>query len=280
MPQHLMELGGEITSTAVMHIAPANGFVPQTYLPLLRPFMDGYRVVCLPPRALWSDGGPPLTPDADWSVVADDLLAGLARFNLPPVVAIGHSFGGIASMLAAIEQPERFRALILLDPTILTPEICEMLRIARRENISIPVAEGALRRRREFASVQEAFDFFRSRSLFGPWPEETLMLYAEHGTRPAENGRRTLTWSAEWEAYYFNTSYAETWDIVPKLKNLRPTLIIRGGASDTFMAESAQKVAALLPAATHLTLPGHGHLFPQTAPEETARLIREWLAKL
>src|SRR5258705_1942545 len=136
MPQPLIELGGDRTNPAVIHLAPANGFVPQTYLPLLRPFMDTYRVVSLPPRALWGDGQPPPVAAAtDWTELADDLQAGMAQFALENVIAIGHSFGGIASILAALQEPQRFRALILLDPTILNTQVIEMMKIARRDGI-------------------------------------------------------------------------------------------------------------------------------------------------
>jgi pimeloyl-ACP methyl ester carboxylesterase len=36
----------------------------------------------------------------------------------------------------------------------------------------------------------------------------------------------------------------------------------------------------MLPAATHVTLPGYGHLFPQAAPDATRQIIEEWLTKV
>ncbi|MCU0512165.1 MAG: alpha/beta hydrolase, partial [Anaerolineae bacterium] len=267
----LLDYGGD-PAAPPLHLAPANGFVPPTYTPLLRPLLAQYRVVCLPPRALWQPQPPPPEPAQDWRSLADDLLAGFGAYGLHQVIAVGHSFGGIASLLAVLAQPQRFRALILLDPTILSQEILALIRLARQQNLPIPLAEGALRRRQHFASVDEAFAGFRRRALFQDWPDEALWLYAEHGTRPLPDGTRTLTWSAEWEAHYFNTGYAETWEVLPRLHGLLPTLIVRGETSDTYTAASAAAVAALLPAATHATIAGHGHLFPQSAPQATAAL--------
>jgi pimeloyl-ACP methyl ester carboxylesterase len=68
--------------------------------------------------------------------------------------------------------------------------------------------------------------------------------------------------------------------MLPRLSGLLPVLIVRGGESDTYVAESAREVREILPDATHVDIPGHGHLFPQSAPAETGRVIAEWLASL
>ncbi len=281
MPQTLIELGGP-PDGPTLHMAPANGFVPQTYLPLLRPLMTQMRVVCAPPRALWGDGPPPPLAEApDWLHIAEDLLAAFEQFNLRDVIAVGHSFGGVASMNAALMRPERFRALILLDPTFLDETIVNMIAEARRHGVSDqhPLAQAAIKRTRRFASAQAFYERYRHHPLFADWDEEALRLYAVHGTQP-EGDEVTLTWSPEWEAYYFSTGFAEMWRAIPRMEQLPlPKLIIRGGTSDTFSAASAERVRSLVPSATHLTIEGYGHLFPQAAPKQTAMHIRAWLAR-
>lgn len=271
----LIDFGG---SGPVIHVAVANGFPSQTYMPMLQELTDRYRVVSLPPRALWPDEPPPQQLE-DWHTLADDLLNGLAHYDLNNVIAIGHSFGGIASLLAAVTQPDRFRALILLDPTILPPSAMEAMAQMQADGSirDFPLAQGAMRRKRQWENVEAAYDYFRAKSLFRDWSDESVRLYAETGTR-AVNGVVELVWPPEWEAYYFSTLYTKTWEELSKL-NL-PTLLVRGGDSDTFMAESAERVRELIPGATYAEVLGHGHLFPQSAPDETRRLIQEWLASL
>jgi pimeloyl-ACP methyl ester carboxylesterase len=278
MPQPLIELGGQ-PGGPILHLAVANGFVPETYLPLLRPFMSQYRAVSAVPRALWGDQAPPPLADAPtWQHIADDLLAALECYRLEQVVAIGHSFGGIASMNAVIAQPWRFRALVLLDPTILDEQIVDAIAQAMQLGISDqhPLAQSALKRKRHFESAEAFYARYRDNRVFADWDDEALRLYAEHGTVPAPEGGVTLRFSAEWEAFYFSTGFPQTWQALPKLNGLVPTLIVRGTHSDTYTAESAEKVARLVPAATHATVPG-GHLFPHSAPRQTGRLIADWL---
>lgn len=287
MPQPLIELGGDPQSPT-LHIALANGFVPQTYLPLLRPLMQAYRVVCLPPRALWGEGEPPpITPDSHWDTVRDDLLAGMDAYGLERVVAIGHSMGGIASLKAGLIAPGRFDAIILLDPTILTPEICQMIEQARQAGMADqhPLAQGAMRRRNRFASADEAFEHFRAKRLFADWSDEVLRAYAVDGTMPAPDGDGVvLRWSPAWEAYYFSTGATEIWDILPDVERLLqahdlPLLIVNGATSDTYLPDSAERVRQLVPGADYATIEGHGHLFPQSAPQVSAERITGWLGR-
>ncbi len=276
MPQPLYTFGGD---GPIIHIAVANGFPPQTYQPLLQPFTAQYRVVCLPPRALWPDKPLPPEQPGSWRSVADDLLDGLRQYELTDVIAIGHSFGGIASMPAALDEPQRFRALILLDPTILTPERVQMMKMAQETGQTelIPLVQTAHRRRRDFEGVEDAYIYFKGKPLFSDWPDETVRLYAESMTRPSSNGLE-LAWTPEWEAHYYRSYYTEIWETLPRLRGMLPTLIIRGGATDTFVEESLAQVKTLVPDAVYVDIPGHGHLFPQSAPGETWQVIQDWLA--
>ncbi len=278
--QPLLKLGG---TGAVMHIALANGFPPQTYRPLFEPFMAEYQVVSLPPRALWPQIGPPPKDIGTWREVAHDLLSGLRQYELKDAIAIGHSFGAVASLLAVLEDTTRFRALILLDPTILPRNIMQAIQEVRAQGgvPPFPLVEMALNRRHRFADVDEAYTYWRGKPLFKDWSDDGVRLYTESLTHPAADGNGLeLTWPREWEAYYYQSLYPDTWDDLLRLNGLLPTLIIRGGTSDTYLEATSQQVQELLPNATHQTLPGYGHLFPLAAPEATSRIIAEWLHTL
>ncbi len=279
MPQPIYEFGG---SGPVIHLAVANGFPPGSYKGLLLPLTVRYRVVSLPPRALWPESDTLEKPDS-WQALADDLLTGLRVYDLTDVIAVGHSFGGVASMLAAIEEPERFRGLCLLDPTVLPPPVLAMVEQARRQGVldQMPLAVGARRRRSRFADEEEAFFYWRAKPLFRDWSDRALRDYVESTLRLAEDGSGLeLAWSPEWEAHYYETIDTRIWEIVPRLRGLLPTLVIAGETTDTFTAEAASKMHELLPEATYATVPGHGHLFPLSAPDATRALIEAWLAAL
>ncbi len=263
-----------------LHLAVANGFPPATYAPFCQPFLADYHTFSLPPRALWPGiGAPPCRPGT-WVTLAEDLLAGLKEHTRGPVMGLGHSYGGVATLLAAVREPLRFRKLVLLDPTILPPKVMAEIADQRRrgEPARFDLVQGARRRRSRFASVDEAYAFWRSRPLFKLWPDSTLRLYAESMTKPAAEGEGVeLTWTGEWEAYYYESFYAETWVEAARLSPEIPLLVITGGISTTVVPEAVEAMRRVWPWADIRTIPGRGHLFPQEMGAEAGEIVREWL---
>ncbi|GAB1422030.1 alpha/beta hydrolase [Anaerolineales bacterium] len=279
MTYPLLKLGGA-THQPLIHIAIANGFPPETYLPFLRPLFEHYQVLCVPPRALWGGETVPAV-QGNWLELKDDFLAAIQEHNLNNIIAIGHSFGAIVSFLAALEAPQYFKSIIALDPTILHPNFLEMNRAAQQQGLQPveynPMVPLALKRRAHFDNREQAFEYFQQRSLFKDWESEAYGAYIEYGLETAPGGLQ-LSWSPAWEAYYFGGVYTEIWSDLEAISQLNlPTLILRGSETDVYIEEVAQSVQALLPRAQHQTIEGHGHLFPQTAPEITTALVLKWL---
>jgi pimeloyl-ACP methyl ester carboxylesterase len=282
-PLHTYEGNPTHTDAPILNMALANGFPPATYQPFLRPLQAQYRAVCLPPRALWL---PPREPreTRHWLDATDDLLGGMVHHRLGPLVAVGHSMGGICSILAAVQQPQHFRALVLLDPTFLSRPLLWLTRVARwfgQDGRGHPLAQGALRRKATFSDSAAALAYFRSKRFFSNWDDEALRLYAEHGTRPADDGQGvTLVWPPVWEARYFQTVYVKMWRALPQLSRLSlPILFVRGSTSDVLKDRPWAALRRLVPNADYREIMGHGHLFPHSAPQQTAAVVREWLAE-
>jgi len=280
MPQTLIELAGD-QNAPIISLAPANGFVPETYLPMLKPLMNDYRVVSTPPRALWGDGAPPdITPEHSWYDFSVDMLNTYKQFGLKDVIGIGHSIGGIMTILAAIQRPDLFKALILLDPVIVTHQIANWVKSEKEQGkvAAFPLADLAKKRKNEFDSVDAAFENFHGKSIFKDWSDEVLRLYVEHGTIDCGD-KRCLTWSPEWEAFYYSTYYPYVWEELPKLNDLEiPILFMPAGDSDTFVPDNVRQVQELVPDADFEIMEGMGHLFPQAEPQAASEVIQKWLA--
>ncbi len=265
-------------SGPALHIATANGFPPETYRPFAAALTRTYRVLSLPPRPLWQP--PPAPEDFQWPMLADDLLAGLGAHGIERVVLAGHSMGGVASLWAALAAPQRVRALVLLDPTILPVTLLFSIRVMRAlgQGDRLPLVGAALRRTRRFESAEAAYERWRRKALFADWPDETLRLYVEGITRPGPGGGVELAYPPEWEAQIYRTIPTDLWQSVRALGRSRvPVLVVRGAETDTFVEASARRFARLVPRAEIVTLPGHGHLFPQSAPQQAAEIVTAWL---
>jgi pimeloyl-ACP methyl ester carboxylesterase len=277
MPQTRYDFGG---SGPVIHIALANGFPPQTYHPLLDPLTDRYQVVSLPPRPLWTNSPSPNTMQT-WADMADDLLEGLQAHNLTDVIGMGHSMGGVATMLAAIKEPDRFRGIVLLDPTVFPQRLLWLLKGMRSVGMEgrFPLVNKALQRRASFTDRDEAFNYWRGKRLFTDWSDEALWHYVDGLTTSDGNGGLKLAWSLAWEARYYATIYTASWREIPKLEGLLPVLLIRGTTSNTFFENAAKKFRRRVPSATYAEIEG-GHLYPQSAPDATRTVIEDWLQTL
>ena len=274
----LYEFGG---SGPVLNLALANGFPPETYRPLVEPLTEQYRVISLLPRALWPGARPPATL-VNWrDMLAADLLAGLRHHNLRDVIAVGHSFGGVATLIAAGMEPERFRGLALLDVTILPRTRMRIIQWTQRLRLDWlnRMAARASIRRDHFPDEQAAFDYFRSKPLFADWSDDALRHYTAT-LQPNTRGELTLAWPREWEAYYFLTLYTGAWSHLSLLPASLPLLMLRGEQSNTLLPNVAAEIRRLLPHMTYAEIAGHGHLFPHSAPDATRQQLMGWLEQL
>ena len=267
----------------VIHLAHANGFPPGAYRPLAETLTDHpstgsgqrYHVIGLPSRPLWPGSQPESI--SNWHPLADDLIQGLDDLELRGIIGVGHSMGGVFTLWAAVRRPDLFRAVMLVDPVILSSVRLWMVRLSRllRFERRLPLVQGALRRRRTWSNHQTCYEQYRSRSFFAAWPDDSLWAYVEAGTRARADGQVELAYPPEWEARIFYTVPTDVWRAVPKLR--APALIIRGARSETFRHESFARMERLLPQARFVTIPNAGHLAPMERPAETGAAIRDFL---
>lgn len=93
----------------------ANGFPSGTY----RKFLDELSGVAdvIAPDMYGHD--PRFPVDDNWGNLALELLAFLRERADRPVYGIGHSMGAMVTFMAAHREPERFRAIVMLDPPVI-----------------------------------------------------------------------------------------------------------------------------------------------------------------
>lgn len=254
--------------------AHANGYPPGSYRALLEPLTAEFSVFGYRHRPLWSSE--PAPPRADWHLFARDMNHALAHTFEKPVWLMGHSLGGVVSLLAAIREPERYRGLVLLDPVFLGWRQALGLNFTPRGQLKrLPMIRSALRRPEQFADRQEAFDFHRGKRAFRGLSDAVLWDYIEAGTKASGEGVR-LAWSGAWEA----AVYASVPLVWPRLRRLQlPTLGLRGEHSDILTPRALQRWRQLQPNAELDTLPG-GHLFPLEDPVATADRVLQFLRGL
>ncbi|WNG59072.1 alpha/beta hydrolase [Archangium gephyra] len=270
-PLHLDDWGG---TGPVLHLAHANGFPPGTYRKLIERLETRYHVYTLRSRGLVPGTDPRSL--RDWEDMADDLAGALRARGLEGVVGVGHSMGGVATLLASVKNPGLFRAVVALDPVLFTGTrlmaIQALTLLGMRSRV--PPASLARRRRETWGSREEAATSYRKKPLFRRFDPECFQDYITHGLTEVPGGGFRLTIPTAWEARIFETSPRGVWR---KLRAVKvPTLVLRGSDSDTLLPAALARAGRTIPGARAEEVPGT-HLFPLEHPEECAQRLLTFL---
>ena len=271
------DLGGD---GPPLHFLHANGYPPECYKPLLNLLQTHYHVFGMLLRPLWKGAEP--DEMRNWQAFSEDLLQFLAG-QPGPVIGVGHSIGAIVTLRAAMQDPGKFRALILIDPVLFLPsrliawKFFHTLGLADRVH---PLINGAKKRRRIFNDLEQVFRGYRNRGVFRYMSDENLRIYIEGMTRSTANGTYELVYSPEWEAQIYRTGLQDfdIWRNLPKL-NI-PTLFIRGAETDTFLENAARLVKRMQPKVQIETLEKSTHLLPLERPEKIFNIMQSFLNSL
>ncbi len=232
-------------------------------------------------RPLWQ-GKKPGDLD-DWHPLSEDLLRFLtstAPSAGKPVIGVGHSIGGIVTLRAALRDPSKFRALVLLDPVLFMPSFLAMWNLVRALGLGEklhPKIRGALKRRRAFDNLDLVFRGYRTREVFKYVSDENLRAYIAGIAKPKAEGGFELAFSPEWESRIYLTGLRDfdLWRGLPHLQV--PTLIIRGAETDTFLENAANLVKRKNPKIQIETLEKSTHILPLERPQEVANLMQNFL---
>ncbi|HSG41826.1 MAG TPA: alpha/beta hydrolase [Anaerolineales bacterium] len=260
-----------------LHFLHANGYPPDCYKPLFELLKTEYRVFGMHLRPLW-DGSKPEEIQS-WHPFSDDLLRFLSDREPDPIIGVGHSIGAIVTLRAALRDPSRFRALVLIDPVLFVPSILfmwEVIQMIGLEDRIHPLIRGAQKRRRTFDSLDRVFRGYRKRKVFRYMSDENLRAFIEGITKPIGDGYE-LAYSPEWEAQIYRTARQDM-DIWRDLKKLKvPTLFIRGAETDTFW-ESAAKLVKRKQAKVKVEgLEKSTHILPLERPKEVFEIMQSFL---
>ena len=264
---------------APLHFLHANGYPPDCYKPLFELLKTEYRVFGMTLRPLWPDAK--MDDLEDWNPLVDDMLRFLAGHESDPVIGVGHSIGGIVTLRAALRDPDKFRALVLLDPVLFPPYFIVMWNITRSLGVGrrvYPKILGALKRRREFSDLDMVFRGYRNRDVFRFLSDENLRAYIAGITKPEADSGYELVYSPEWESHIYYTGVWRDIEIWRNLKNLTvPTLIIRGAETDTFWESTVRLVKRKQPKIRIEEISQSTHLVPLERPKEVFDIMQSFL---
>ncbi len=274
---HYLDWGG---SGPTLHLLHANGFCAGTYSPFVKHLVDDVHVMASDVRGHGGSDLPIGGRICNYDLFAEDLKTLINRTMRLPIIGMGHSMGAVATLIAAVKYPHLFSAVVLLDPSILPRRILWVMATMRLLGLQgkIPLARGARRRKKIFQGKKEALDRFTSgRGIFKTWSNEFVEAYLECGLLEKDPETAVLRCDPELEAQIFESVPLDVWRHVRKITC--PVLAIRGQHSDVFTADSARRLAKLIPGSEVVTIAEAGHFVPMGKPEECAQVITDFLKR-
>lgn len=184
-----------------------------------------------------------------------DLLAALDVAAVDRPVIFGHSFGALVAIEFAARHPERAAAVVAYEPPYLA--VAGPALLARLGHVGDAVATAHA----AGGPVAAAEVFLRAVAGDDAWDR---LGSAQHALLEVE-GSGALA----------DTSMVDL-DLAGLARIACPVVLATGGASDDFYAPLADALAAAIPGARRVVLPGLRHVAPITDPAPIAELIRKY----
>ena len=186
-----------------------NSFPASTYKVML----NELRRRGLQVHALEKIGHNPAYPvTSNWPCLVDEVHAfaqPLVAAHSGPVVLVGHSLGGMLSLMLAALHPELAHAVVMVDAPAVAGWQANVLRLSKKLSFTAKFSPGAVsqKRRNLWATLDEVRAHFASKKNFARWQPLVLEDYVQHGTQEAMvDGKmqRILSFSRDIETQIYN----------------------------------------------------------------------------
>jgi pimeloyl-ACP methyl ester carboxylesterase len=258
----------------------ANGFGAGCYRLLFEAWRSaGWRVHALP--IIGHDPAYPVT--SNWPHLRNQLIDFITNEVQPqmarpgPVVLIGHSLGGLLSLLVSSRRPDLAQGLVLLDAPLVAGWRAHSLQLAKATRLIARVSPGRIssQRRHEWPSRQAVLSHFAAKTKFARWDPRVLADYVESGFEDGRDGLTRMRFSREQETRIYNTLPHHLGRLIGRYPPQCPVGFVAGAESEELrMAGSAASKAL---AKQHFAWMPGSHLFPFERPDDTAALVLQML---
>jgi pimeloyl-ACP methyl ester carboxylesterase len=259
----------------ILHFTHANSYPAGTYRQLFEHLGKDFDVHALDMHA----HNPEYPVEDGWQRLVDELVAELgARYHGERVILVGHSLGGMLSLMAAAQRPELVRCVVLLDSPVVAGWRAFAWRVIKRVNAEDRYSPSRLsvRRRNVWPSEADALRHFASKELFAAWAPGVLQDYLEAGLAPHPEGVQ-LRFSREVETAVYRTLPHHVGHLTAGEFPV-PVGYLAGRISMENRQAGLSATKALVGRNFRL-MPG-GHLFPMEFPVLTAQAVRDMVCEL
>jgi len=256
-----------------------NSFPASTY----RVMLDSLRGRGFEVDAIEKFGHDPRYPVSDnWPHLVRqlaDFARGHMRSAKRPVFLVGHSLGGILSLMCAALHPELVCGVVMIDSPIISGWRANAIGLAKRTPIMKAVSPSQISRRRRdrWEDRDAVFQYFRGKKIFARWDEQVLHDYIDYGTFDLADAR-ALSFEREVETAIYDTLPHNLGTLLRQNPPKCGVAFI-GGRQSVEMRRAGMTMMQKITKGRITMLDGT-HLFPMEKPIATAAAIEAALRNL
>ncbi len=264
---HYLEWGDEGAQPMLMF--HATGLCAWPWKPIARRLSQKYRVLAFDQRGHGDTD--PSDKGYRFEYAGEDVAAIVGAMGLRRPCVIGHSSGGLATIIAASGMPDRFGPVALVETRVsndvATAPTQDLNRRAERTRMKRPIWE----------SREAMFDAYRSRAAFKDWRDEPYRQFIKGGTRLLHDGRAELKCHPETEATFYGMR--DELAVQKYLKNLsgRWLLLLADYPGCQRVGDAGVRQFQELAPGSEVRPMGKGsHFLPMEHPDDVLAAIEPW----
>lgn len=258
----------------IVHFSHGNSYPAGTYAKFFDQLAEDFDI-----RMVDRYGHHPDYPVTDgWPKLVQQLIDQVESYGQPAIL-VGHSLGGMLSLMAAHRRPDLARCVVMLDSPVVAGWRALLLRLAKNQGWAdrFSPARFSVKRRKVWPHVDAAREHFGSKEMFAAWAPGVLGDYLEHGLEPHPEGVQ-LRFKREVETQIYRALPHHLGSIMSGRYPVPVGFI--GGTESQELKQAGLSATRRLVGSNFAEIVGAGHLFPMETPVLAGKLTREMIAKL
>ena len=259
---------------SILHFVHGNSFPSASYRQFLERLGLDYDVHALPMHA-----HNPAYPVRDgWSDLSRELIDELQARYAQPVILVGHSMGGMLSLMVAHARPELVKCVVLVDAPVVAGWRALMLRFGKMTGLDrrFSPARFSEKRRQYWPDRDAAYRHYAQKPMFIDWAPGVLRDYIDAGLKPDSRGV-TLCFTRDVETAVYRSLPHHIGRLV---RAGLPVPVGFVGGTDSAECRQAGLAATRRLVGEHMQLLPGGHLLTMEHPVATAQAVHRMIQSL
>ena len=194
-------------------------------------------------------------------------------------IGVGHSSGATALLYHAIQNPDAWKTIFVIEPALFSPTVNFIYRIIRSlhlEDHLHPMIRITKKRRDQFDSIEEVFKRWRNYPTFQQFSDEALNVFILASLQKEVHGYR-LRFPKTWEIEIYRSMCVLDPIIWKNLHTLQSKMVvIAGKTSNTFLSGARNRLKQY--AEEFIEIPNTSHLAPFESPRICAKIINHYIS--